>query len=67
MREVPVERRVYLPASLPPADEGEPCAACGRRGLHPWFLHRDRERRVWRRWVCAFCEAFRDRPEEGSA
>jgi hypothetical protein len=32
-----------------------------------WFLRRDRERHVWRRWVCTVCQAHQDLPEDESA
>jgi hypothetical protein len=35
--------------------------------LTPWYLRRDRERHVWRRWVCLSCQAHQDLPEDESA
>jgi hypothetical protein len=67
MSDVPVARRTYFPLPTPPAAERRPCPVCGRDALSPWYLHRDRERRVWRRWVCLDCHAFRDLAEEDSA
>ena len=41
-----------------------PCPACGQRALSPWYLHRDRDRCVWRRWVCLACQRYQDLPED---
>ena len=61
---VPVERRTYFHAATV---SGTACPACGRARLRPWYLYRDRERRVWRRWVCEGCEEYQDRREDESA
>ena len=66
MSEIPVERRTYFPLGIPPGAERRPCPVCGRNALTPWTLRRDRERRVWRRWVCLECQAFQDLPESDS-
>ncbi len=65
--DVPTERRTYYP--LPPPDPGtaRPCPECGRRTLVPWYLRRDRERHVWRRWICLACQAHEDVREDESA
>ena len=62
--DVPVERRTYFHH---PDPRGIPCPACGRPGLTPWYLYRDRDRCVWRRWICLKCQQYQDRPEEESA
>ena len=68
MTDVPVERRTYFPQPAPPAGaEQSPCPVCGRLTLVPWYLRRDRERHVWRRWVCTACQAHQDVPEDDSA
>ena len=68
MREdVPVERRTYYPLPHPDPAQSRPCPVCGRQMLTPWYLRRDRERHVWRRWVCLNCQAHRDLPEDESA
>jgi hypothetical protein len=67
MTDVPVERRTYFPQSVAADAERRPCPVCGRVALAPWYLRRDRERHVWRRWVCTACQADQDLPEEGSA
>jgi hypothetical protein len=64
---VPVERRTYFPIPRPAAADARLCPACGQRRLIPWYLRRDRARRVWRRWVCLACQAHEDRLEEESA
>ncbi|MBI1894058.1 MAG: hypothetical protein HYS14_08110, partial [Candidatus Rokubacteria bacterium] len=45
----------------------ERCPRCHRLTLTPWILRRDRERRVWRRWVCIECQAMEERLENESA
>ncbi len=65
--DVPVERRTYYPMPHPDPEQARPCPVCGRRMLTPWYLRRDRERRVWRRWVCLNCQAHQDVPEPESA
>jgi hypothetical protein len=66
MTDVPVERRTYFPQV--PAEAGQrPCPACGRLTLAPWYLRRDRQRHVWRRWVCTACQAHQDIAEDESA
>jgi hypothetical protein len=67
MPDVPVERRTYY--GLPELDPAaaRPCPACGRRQMTPWYLRRDAARRVFRRWVCTFCQAHEDVPEDESA
>ena len=67
MADVPVERRTYFPPAVPPAAERRACPACGRLALVPWYLRRDRERHVWRRWVCTACQAHQDVAEDESA
>lgn len=67
MADVPVERRTYYPLPHPDPAGSRTCPACGRRMLTPWYLRRDRERRVWRRWVCLACQAHQDLPEDESA
>lgn len=67
MTDIPVERRTYLPLVVPPAAERRDCPSCGRPGLAPWNLRRDRQRRVFRRWVCVLCQAYHDVPEDESA
>ncbi len=67
MADVPVERRTYYPLPHPDPGESRQCPACGRPLLTPWYLRRDRERRVWRRWVCLGCQAHLDILEEESA
>jgi len=67
MTDVPVERRTYFPQVIPAGAERRPCPVCGRLTLVPWFLRRDRERHVWRRWVCTACQAREDLPEDESA
>jgi hypothetical protein len=68
MIEVPVARRTYFHGAEAPAPDGrQPCPACGRRALEPWYLRRDRQRRVWRRWVCTACQTAHDLPEDASA
>ena len=52
---------------MQPNGERRPCPRCGRHTLTPWYLRRDRERRVWRRWVCVHCQAHQDVPEDASA
>ena len=64
---VPVERRTYYPHPSPDPAQARPCPVCGRHHFMPWYLRRDRERRVWRRWVCLACQAHRDLPEPESA
>jgi hypothetical protein len=65
--DVPVERRTYYRLGAPPVAERRPCPVCGRRGLVPWTLRRDRERRVWRRFICLECQAHQDVAEDASA
>lgn len=60
----PVELRVYYPVGTPNPTETRPCPGCDRKLMKPWYLRRDRERRVWRRWVCAGCHAHQDVQEE---
>ena len=67
MPDVPVERRTYFPLAMQPNGDRRPCPRCGRLALTPWYLRRDRERRVWRRWVCVHCQAHQDVPEDASA
>ncbi len=67
MADVPVERRTYFSPPVPPAAERRACSACGRLTLVPWYLRRDRERHVWRRWVCTACHAHQDVAEDESA
>ncbi len=65
--EVPVERRTYYPHPHPDPAQSRRCPVCGRDMLTPWYLRRDRERRVWRRWVCLNCQAHQDLSEEENA
>jgi hypothetical protein len=67
MAEIPVERRMYFPHTPPLERDRRVCPSCGWSALTPWYLRRDRERRVWRRWVCRHCQASHDLPEDGSA
>jgi hypothetical protein len=67
MTDVPVERRTYFPQAVPAGADRRPCPVCGRLTLAPWYLRRDRERHVWRRWVCTACQAHKDLPEDESA
>jgi hypothetical protein len=67
MADVPVERRTYFHQILPAGGERRPCPVCGRLTLIPWYLRRDRDRHVWRRWVCTACQAHQDIPEDESA
>ena len=68
MAEVPVARRTYFHDVVHPTDDGvKPCPTCGGRTLEPWYLRRDRQRRVWRRWVCTACQTAHDLPEDASA
>jgi hypothetical protein len=65
--EIPVERRMYFPHAVADVAPRRACPACGRLALVPWYLRRDRDRRVWRRWVCVACQASQDLPEDESA
>jgi hypothetical protein len=67
MTDVPVERRTYFPQAVPAVAERRTCPVCGRSTLVPWYLRRDPERHVWRRWVCTACQAHQDLPEDESA
>jgi hypothetical protein len=67
MSDVPVERRTYFPLGAGAGGDRHPCPKCGRLTFVPWYLRRDRERHVWRRWVCTACDAYRDVPEDESA
>jgi len=67
MTDIPVERRTYFPHQVPAAAAERNCPVCGRHTLVPWYLRRDRERHVWRRWVCTACQAHQDLPEDESA
>ena len=67
MTDIPVERRTYSHQAIPAGATRRPCPVCGRFTLVPWYLRRDRERHVWRRWVCSACQAYQDLPEEESA
>jgi hypothetical protein len=67
MRDVPTERRTYYPLPEPDPAQARPCPRCGRLTLTPWYLRRDRERHVWRRWVCLSCQAHVDLAEDESA
>ena len=66
MTDIPVERRTYFHAGTEMGG-GRPCPECGRPAFVPWYLRRDRERHVWRRWVCTVCQAHRDLLEDESA
>jgi len=67
MSEIPVERRTYYPLPQLDAEMSRACPACGLQMLTPWYLRRDRDRRVYRRWVCLNCQAHEDVSEEESA
>jgi hypothetical protein len=67
VHDVPVERRTYYEHAGPDPAVSRACTACGRTTMIPWYLRRDRERRVWRRWVCLSCQAHQDLPEQESA
>lgn len=67
MADVPVERRTYFPPPAPDPAESRRCPVCGRQTMMPWYLRRDRERHVWRRWVCLACQAHLDVAEDESA
>jgi CRISPR/Cas system-associated protein Cas10 (large subunit of type III CRISPR-Cas system) len=67
MTDIPVERRTYFPHQVPADAAERTCPVCGRHTLVPWYLRRDRERHVWRRWVCIACQAHQDLPEDESA
>ena len=67
MTDIPVERRTYFPQAIPAGATRRSCPVCGRVTLVPWYLRRDRERHVWRRWVCTACQAHQDLPEDESA
>ena len=67
MHDVPVERRTYYQHPEPDPAASRVCSACSRKMLTPWYLRRDRERRVWRRWICLACQAHQDLPEPESA
>ena len=58
-----MEKVPWLPSTLPHGAKPEPCPSCQRRALIPWTLRRDRERRVWRTWVCIHCQATEERLE----
>jgi hypothetical protein len=53
----------WLPGALVESATPEPCPRCARRAMVPWFLRRDRERLVWRTWICVNCQATEERPE----
>ncbi|MGH7264439.1 MAG: hypothetical protein ACREMB_06220 [Candidatus Rokuibacteriota bacterium] len=67
MPDVPTERRTYYPLPQPDPVQSRQCPSCGRLTMTPWYLRRDRDRRVWRRWVCLTCQAHADLPEDESA
>jgi transposase len=67
VHDVPVERRTYYEHAEPDPTTSRVCAVCGRKTMVPWYLRRDLERRVWRRWVCLSCQAHQDLPEQESA
>jgi hypothetical protein len=67
MADVPVEHRTYFPLPKPDPAESRRCPVCGRQMMMPWYLRRDRDRRVWRRWVCLACQAHQDLAEDESA
>jgi hypothetical protein len=67
VHDVPVERRTYYEHPEPDPATSRVCAACGRKTMVPWYLRRDLQRRVWRRWVCLSCQAHQDLPEQESA
>jgi hypothetical protein len=67
MPDVPVERRTYFPPAAPASADRRVCPVCGRLAMMPWYLRRDRERHVWRRWTCTACQAHQDLPEDESA
>ncbi|MBI2154033.1 MAG: hypothetical protein HYU24_10045 [Candidatus Rokubacteria bacterium] len=53
----------WLPDKVPEGETPERCPRCGRRALIRWTLRRDRERRVFRLWVCTECHATEEREE----
>ncbi|MBI2461999.1 MAG: hypothetical protein HYV61_11025 [Candidatus Rokubacteria bacterium] len=57
-------KKPWYPWEVPPGAETRSCEACGRPTQIPWILRRDRERRIWRRWICTSCHAWTERPEE---
>jgi len=57
----------WLPSSVLEGATRERCPRCHGLTLTPWILRRDRERRVWRRWVCIECQAMEERLENESA
>jgi hypothetical protein len=67
VHDVPVERRTYYQHAEPDPAESRVCGACGRKTLVQWYLRRDLQRRVWRRWVCLSCQAHQDLLEQESA
>jgi hypothetical protein len=67
MTDIPVERRTYFPPASQANGERRVCPVCGRLAMVPWYLRRDRERHVWRRWTCTACQAHQDLLEDESA
>lgn len=61
-----LEKLPWLPSSLLDGAVRECCPRCHRLTLTPWILRRDRERRVWRRWICVGCQGSVERSEEES-
>jgi hypothetical protein len=60
------EKLPWLPLSLQEGAVRERCPRCHRLALTPWILRRDRERRVWRRWLCIECQFTEERLEDES-
>jgi len=61
------EKIPWLPSSVLEGATRERCPRCHRLTLTPWILRRDRERRVWRKWVCIECQFTKERQEDESA
>ncbi len=53
----------WFPTHVPPGETPERCPRCGRLAMIRWTLRRDRERRVFRLWVCTNCQATEEREE----
>ena len=58
-----MQKLPWLPFTLPAGAHAEICPRCGRKAVVPWTLRRDRERKVWRTWVCTHCQYEEERPE----
>lgn len=54
----------WLPSTLQPGANPEPCPRCRRRAFIPWTLRRDdHTKQVLRTWVCVECQVTEERPE----